>query len=313
MDILNFFQSLVNGIIIGALYGIAAAGLSLVFGVMRFLNIAHGYLLILGGYVTFYLFSGGVVDLFSLKFTLPALHISPFIGLLVSMAVLFGIGALLFKLIYGRLAGLPESGRIKNSLLVSFGLGLALQNLAILFFTADERFIIFPGFLGETVNFGGLRVPIMGLAGLGISILLIILLNLLLTRTYFGKSVRATSQDHEIAAIMGINVKRTYLISFAIGLALAGAAGAILIMSYPITPALGQQWTMKALVIIVLAGMGRISGVLYAGIILGVVEALAVFFIHGAAPYREVVGLLLFILVLIFRPQGLFGRKAGQT
>lgn len=112
---------------------------------------------------------------------------------------------------------------------------------------------------------------------------------------------------------MGVNVKRTYLISFSIGLALAGVAGTMLLLGYSITPGLGQQWTMKALVIIVLAGMGRISGVLYAGILLGVVEALSVYVIPGGEPYREVVGLVLFILVLIFRPQGLFARKAGET
>ncbi|MFC2023020.1 branched-chain amino acid ABC transporter permease [Chloroflexota bacterium] len=321
---MEIVQSLVYGILIGSLYGLAAAGLGLVFGVMRFLNIAHGYLLVLGGYVTYYLFSGGLVNilgsesgnvhLFSIDF--PAIWpfnqapYGPFLSIIIVMIVLFGIGALLFKLIYGRLAALPEAGRIKNSLLVSFGLGLAIQQLAILSFSGDERTI--PLNLG-TINILGLRLPMIQLMGLLIAFLLIILLNQFLTRTYFGKSVRATSQDHEIASIMGINVKRTYLISFSIGLALAGVAGTMLLLGYSITPTIGQQWTMKALVIIVLAGMGRISGVLYAGILLGVVEALSVYLIPDGEPYREVVGLVLFILVLIFRPQGLFGRKAGET
>jgi branched-chain amino acid transport system permease protein len=309
-------QSLVYGILIGALYGLASVGLGLVFGVMRFLNIAHGYLLIIGGYVTYYLYSGGLVSILGRwDIELPAIGFfggtaGPFLSIPIVMLILFGIGALLFKLIYGSLAKLPESGRIKNSLLVSFGLGLAVQNLTILSFTGDERTI--PLHL-ESIDIFGLRLPVVQLLGLVIAVLLIILLNLLLTRTYFGKSVRATSQDHEIASTMGVNVNRTYLISFAIGLALAGVAGTMLLLGYSITPGLGQQWTMKALVIIVLAGMGRISGVLYAGLLLGVVEAISVYIIPGGEPYREVVGLVLFILVLIFRPQGLFARKAGET
>lgn len=306
-------QSLVYGILIGALYGLAAVGLGLVFGVMRFLNIAHGYLLVLGGYVTYYLFSGGLVSfLGKWDFNIPALHLDPFLSIPIAMLVLFGIGALLFKFVYGSLAKLPEGGRIKNSLLISFGLGLAIQNLAILSFTGDERSIT-TGYSGVVIDIFGLRLPVVQLAGLGIAFLLIILLNLFLTRTYFGKAVRATSQDHEIAATMGVNVNRTYLVSFAIGLALAAVAGTMLVLGYSITPGIGQQWTMKALVIIVLAGMGRISGVLYAGILLGVVEAVFASVVPGGEPYREVVGLVLFILVLIFRPQGLFARKAGET
>ncbi len=310
-------QSLVYGILIGSLYGLAAVGLSLVFGVMRFLNIAHGYLLILGGYVTYYLFSGGLVKIMGAwSIDIPSIWpfnqapYGPFLSIPIVMLILFGIGAFLYKFIYGSLAKLPEGGRIRNSLLISFGLGLAVQNLTILNFTGDERTI--PITIG-TIDIFGLRLPSIQLIGLGIAVLLIILLNQFLTRTYFGKSVRATSEDHEIAATMGVNVNRTYLISFSIGLALAGVAGTMLLLGYSITPGIGQQWTMKALVIIILAGMGRISGVLYAGILLGVVEALSVYIIPGGAPYREVVGLVLFILVLIFRPQGLFARKAGET
>jgi branched-chain amino acid transport system permease protein len=289
-------HSLVYGIFMGSLYGLAAVGLALVFGVMRYLNIAHGYLLVLGGYVSYYLFSLYKVD--------------PFLSIPLAMLTLFIIGAILYKLIYGSLAKLPEGGRIKNSLLISFGLGMVVQNASILLFSADERSIT-TSYSGAVLDIFGFRLPLLGLLGLGIAVVLIFALHLFLTRTYFGKSIRATSQDHEIATTMGVNVGRTYLISFAIGLALASVAGTMLVLGYAITPAIGQSWTMKSLILIVLAGMGRISGVFFAGILLGVVEAISVYFI--GAEYREVVGLLLFILVLIFRPQGLFMRKAGEA
>jgi branched-chain amino acid transport system permease protein len=153
----------------------------------------------------------------------------------------------------------------------------------------------------------GVRLPFIGLGVIGLALIVVFALHLLLTKTYFGKSVRATTQDWEAAKLMGINIDRTYLISCGIGVALAGVAGTAVVLMYSITPGGGLEWLIKALIVLVLAGLGNIKGIFIAGVMLGVVEAVSVFFV--GAPYREVVALAIFVLVLMFRPQGLFTRR----
>jgi branched-chain amino acid transport system permease protein len=144
-------------------------------------------------------------------------------------------------------------------------------------------------------------------AGLVAGLLVILILHLLLHRTYFGKAVRATAEDWEAAELSGIDVRFTYLVTFALGAALAGLSGALVSVGYSITPSIGLAWTLKALVVVVLAGLGSVFGSFVAGLLLGVVEALSV--LANVAPYREVVGLAMFLAVLLLRPRGLFGRR----
>ena len=285
-------QNLVFGLFVGSLYGIAAVGLSLVFGVMRVLNVAHGELLMIGGYVSFWLFTIVGVD--------------PFLSLLVCVPVLFLLGLILEKGLFGRVTRLDEETKIKNSLLISFGLTLILQNLAIQLWTADERSIR-PTYAGTGATVLGVVLPFTRVADLLVALLAILVLHLFLRRTYIGKAIRATAEDWEAATLAGIDVRRTYLVTFALGTALAGAAGSLVSVGYSITPTIGLAWTLKALVVVVLAGLGSIFGAFAAGLLLGVAESLSVFAI-GAA-YREVVGLVMFLLVLLLRPQGLFGRR----
>jgi branched-chain amino acid transport system permease protein len=283
-------QSLVFGIFVGALYGLAAAGLSLVFGVMKMLNVAHGELLMLGGYATFYLFS--LCDL------------DPFLSLVIAGPILFLIGILLFKGLFSFLARLDEENKIKNSLLVGFGISLVLHNLAILLFTADERSVT-PTYAGAGFELFAIQFPYIRVGGLLLSILLMYSMHLFLNKTYFGKAIRATTENWQAATLMGINIEKTYLISFALGTALAGIAGTIVSVGYAIHPAMGMEWTIKALIVIVLAGLGNIGGAFIAGVFLGAIESVSALFV-GA--YMEVVGLVIFLMVLELRPQGLFGR-----
>jgi ABC-type branched-subunit amino acid transport system permease subunit len=285
-------QSLIYGILVGALYGLAASGLSLVFGVMSYLNVAHGALIMIGTYVAYSLFSTFQLD--------------PFLSIPVVMIILFLIGMFLYRLMFAGLAKYPMSTRIDNSLLISFGLMLVLESLANLVWSPDERNIT-ASYSGVTFGFMGLRVPYVGLLGLVTTAVLILALHLLLVKTYFGKSVRAASQDWESAVTVGVNIERTYFLSFAVGIALAGAAGSILSASYSFSPAISEGWSIKALIVLTLAGLGRIGGVFAAGLVLGIVEAVSVYFI--GASYQQVVGLVLFILLLMFRPQGLFAKK----
>jgi branched-chain amino acid transport system permease protein len=285
-------QNLVFGLFVGSNYGIAAVGLSLVFGVLKVLNVAHGELLMLGGYLSYWLFTLAGVD--------------PFLSLGLCVPALFLLGLALHRGLFHYVEQLDEEARIKNSLLISFGLALIVQNVALTLWTADERSIT-TGYSGSGVSLFGVVLPFTRMAGLVAGLLVIVALHLLLYRTYFGKAVRATTEDWEAAELAGIDVRRTYLVTFALGAALAGLAGALVSVGYSIAPAVGLAWTLKALVVVVLAGLGSVFGTFVAGLLLGVVEALSVLAI--GAPYREVVGLSMFLAVLLLRPRGLFGRR----
>lgn len=285
-------QNLVFGILVGALYGLAALGLSLVFGVTKFLNVAHGELLMVGGYVTFWIFS--------------LWGIGPFLSLPLNVLVLSLIGLLLYKLIFVRMVKLDEENKIKNTMLVGFGLSLILQNLAIFLWTADDRGIT-TAYSAEVLKFLGIRFPLVRLASFAIAFICLIALNIFLRKTYTGKAIRATVEDWEAASLMGIDVHKVYLFSFVLGAALAGIAGALVSITFSVNPFMGMHWTLKALVVMVLGGLGSFTGTFLGGILLGATESVTSLMIGGN--YREVVGLVLFLLVLIFRPQGLLGSK----
>jgi branched-chain amino acid transport system permease protein len=287
-----FVQNLVFGILLGALYGLAAVGIAMVFGVTKFLNVAHGELLMLGGYACFWLF-----NLFDLD---------PLLSLPLTIFFLLVIGAVLYKLFFVRMVKLPQEEKIKNTMLVGFGLSLILQNVALMLWTADDRGIT-TSYSSAAFSLLGVRFPYVRLAGLFISLVCLFSLQLFLRRTYTGKAIRATVENWEAASLMGIDIHKVYLLSFLLGTALAGAAGALVSVTFSVDPSMGMHWTLKALIVMVLGGVGNFMGTFVAGILLGVTESTTAFFMGGN--YREVVGLILFLLVLVFRPQGLFGQK----
>jgi branched-chain amino acid transport system permease protein len=290
----NVAQSLTFGILVGALYGLAAVGLSMVFGVTKLLNVAHGDLLMMGGYVSFWLFT--------------LLGIDPFASIPLSMLSLILMGVLVYLLLFSRLIKLPTEDKVRNSMLVGFGLSLVLQNLALRLWTADPRGIT-PSYAGAAFTVLGVRLPYVRVASLVIAFVFLFALQLFLRKTYTGKAIRATVEDWEAATLMGINVHRVYLLSFVLGAALAGAAGTLVAVGYSIEPAMGMDWTLKALIVLVMGGVGNIVGTLVGGLILGVAESATAILIDPN--YRQVVGLVLFILILLVRPQGLFGTKEG--
>jgi branched-chain amino acid transport system permease protein len=285
-------QNLVIGILLGALYGLAAVGIALVFGVTKFLNVAHGELLMFGGYATFWLFS-----LFDLD---------PFLSLPLTIIFLFLIGVILYYLLFVRMVKLSEEEKIKNTMLIGFGLTLILQNIALLLWTADDRGVT-PSYSGEAFTWLGVRFPYVRVAGLVISLVCLFALQRFLHRTYTGKAIRATVEDWEAASLVGIDVQKVYLLSFLLGSALAGVAGALVLVSFSVNPSMGMHWTLKSLIVMVLGGVGNFMGTFVGGILLGATESATAYFISGN--YRQVVGLVLFLLILIFRPQGLFGVK----
>ena len=284
-------QQLILGLLIGGLYGLAAAGLGLVFGVMKVLNVAHGELIMLGGYATFWI--------------VALLGLDPFVSLALVVPLTLLLGVVLYGGLFGFVVRADEETRVKNSLLIGFGLALALHALAVRLWTADERSVPTP-YGGAVLTVGGLSLPVARLVSLAIAFALIGVLHLLLTRWRWGKAVRAVAEDWQAALLTGIDVRRAYILAFALGTALAGAAGTLVTISYSVSPSIGLEWSLKALIVIVLAGLGSTFGVFAGGLVLGVAEALSAFAFGG--PYREIAGLVLFVVILVARPRGLFGR-----
>lgn len=287
-------QNLAFGILVGGLYGIAAVGLSLVFGVTRFLNVSHGELLMLGGYAGFWLYTLYRVD--------------PFVGLPIVVLLMVVLGFILYKLLFAGMVKYPEETKVKNTLLIGFGLGLVLQNVALRLWTADDRGVT-TSYSSVSVTWLGVRFPVVRVASFVIALVVLFALHLFLRRTYTGKAIRATVQDWEAATLMAIDVQKVYLLAFILGTALAGMAGALVSVGYSIQPNMGLEWTLITLIVMVLGGLGNIMGTFVAGIILGVAQSLTTYWVGGA--YRDIVALVLFLLVLLVRPQGLFGVKEG--
>jgi branched-chain amino acid transport system permease protein len=287
------FQTIANGILVGALYGLVALGLGLLMGVMKFLNIAHGTFIILGGYVSFWLFNLWGID--------------PFLSIPVVIIVMFFIGLILYKLAFSPLLKLPTIGmRIDTSMLVTFGLIWVLDNAMTMLWTPDTRTII-TTYTGETLKVFGTRFSITGLGGLVLAVLVAFILYFVLSRTYFGKHIRAATQDAEAASLCGINVHRVYLLSSGIAIALAGVAGVVIVSTYSINASGGLSWLLIAFVVMILAGEGNINAIIPAGVVFGLLEAGSVLIV--GVPYRQAIALLVFIIVLLFKPQGLFAKK----
>lgn len=284
-------QSLVSGILVGGIYGLVALGLALAFGVLKVLDVAHGELVMLGGYASFFAFTYWGLD--------------PFASMPLVFVVMFGFGLGLYLLLFRYVTRTEIHTRIKNSLLISFGLVLVLQALAVRFFTADER-TISTAYSFEAFTIGPVRVPVVRLAGLVVAVVAAVALEWMMSRTRFGRALRATSEDWTRAALTGVNVRRVYLIAFAISAALAGIAGSMVSLGYSVSPNIGLGWTLNALIVVVLAGLGSMRGIVVAGVFLGLVESFAGVWIGGQ--YREVAALVLFLVILSFRPQGFFGR-----
>ncbi len=286
------WQNVVFGALIGGLYGLAAVGLSLVFGVLNMLNVAHGELLMLGGYAAFWLFTLFGVD--------------PFVSILPSAAALFLVGILLYRVLFERLVSAPGETKLRNSILIGFGVSLVLQALALIAWTADDRAVTTAA-AGTVLPLGGAVVPVVRLGALVVAFLVLGGVHLFLRRARFGRAIRATADDPGAASLVGIPVGTVFAVAFGLGSALAGVAGALVSTTDAVSPAIGLSWTLKALIVVVLGGVGHIFGTFVAGVLLGVAESVSGFFLGNA--YREVMGLVLFLIVLSVRPQGLFARE----
>lgn len=281
-------QLVINGMLVGALYTCIALGFSIMWGVMNLINLAHGTLIMLGAYIAFVLFAFGGID--------------PFLAIPVSAAVLFGIGYLLQRWVIN----LVIRGSIFLTLILTFGFDMVLVNVLLVLFTADTRSVT-PAYSGQGFAYAEIVVPYIRIGVFVVALLLTYLLHLFLTRTKLGNAIRATSFDREAAELVGVDVARIFPLTFGIGAATAGAAGALVAMTYSISPVLGGSFTMKAFVVVVLGGLGSVPGAIVGGFTLGVVEHLSTLFV--APGYQEGIGFILLLLVLALRPSGFLGKQ----
>lgn len=283
-----FLQSLINGVLTGAVYGLIAVGLTLIFGVMKIINFAHGSLMMLGMYATFWAWS--------------LLQMDPYASMVISVPLLFVLGALMQKLLIAPVMNAPEH----NQLLLTLGVSLFLENLALFAFKADPRFVQ-TDYLKINYYVGPLTIKQVHLTAFAASLLITLLLYLLLARTDLGKAIRAAAEEQEGALLMGINVKRIFWISFGIGSACVGAAGTLIAPFFPVDPHVGGLFVITAFVVVVLGGMGSFGGALLGGLIVGVGESVGAMFLPGSM--KQMVTFVLFVLILLLRPSGLFGRS----
>ncbi|MBM4328612.1 MAG: branched-chain amino acid ABC transporter permease [Deltaproteobacteria bacterium] len=281
-------QSLLSGMAEGVNYSLYCLGLAFVFGIVRIINLAHGEFLVLGGYIAYWL--------------LVKWGVNPLLALPLA-AAMAGVAAFVSYRVF--LQRIRTSSEL-NTLILTFGLGIFLANLYLQLWTADIR-NIGVDWMEQPLSFFGIYVSVGEILTILISLAVVFGLYFFLTRSRTGMAIRVTAIDRDAAALAGINVERVDLVAFTIGGLLAGVGGPLLGMLAHISPGAGLHITVKAFILTVLAGVGSIPGLLVAGMILGVGEALTVTFIN--ASYRELFGFALFIAILVIRPSGLFGRR----
>lgn len=286
---MEILQILVNGIVLGALYACIAIGFSLVWGVLNIINMLHGSMIILGGYLTFFAWH---------YFGINPILALPFVAML-----LYGLGFLLQYVFINKVVTAP----VLTTLTLTFGLDMILYNLMTVFFTATPRRVTLD--LG-TLTVGDLYLPIDRLLGMGLAIALTGLLFVVMRASRIGRAIVAVRMDKDAAALMGIRVNRVYAITFGIGALMAGAAGAIFAMVFPVTTNLSGVFLGKAFVICVIGGLGSVPGALIGGLALGLIESFAG---YAIGPQNAItVGFVLMLVLLVVRPTGLVGVKGYE-
>jgi len=287
----TFGQLVLSGIFIGGIYALMSMGLTLIFGVLRIVNFAHGEFLMLGMY--------GAWAITRL------LGLNPYMAAIAVVPAMFLFGAIVHQLIV-------RPGLDKPHLVVVFatmGLSIFMQNVALMIMTADLWDV--PPIFGRSVVIGPFFFKAELLLGFAVTIVCTLFLQWLIRTTYLGKAIRATVQDGEAAMLMGIPVPRIFLITFAGGSALVGLAACIMMPLFSVFPTVGLNFVLIAFVIVVLGGMGSIEGALLGGICIGVVQSLSSYYVAPA--YGQMFYFILFLLVMIFRPNGLLGQKGAAT
>lgn len=288
MDASTILTTLLWGAAIGCIYILLATGLNIIFGVMKLVNFAHGQLLMVGAFIAYSV--------------TVATGMNALIAILVSMAVVAVLGIVVERYTFRKVLGTNKL----NEIFISLGLIYVFENGAMLLWGYKTQQIPSP-FNNASLNFSGVSVPYHVISALFIAVGMLAAITFVMQKTKLGLAMRATSQKREPAMLMGINIDKVYLVTFAIGAALAGAAGALYGIIYPFSYQTGAMPTIKAFSIIILGGLGSIRGAIIGGLLYGITEQFAVLFFGGI--WGNAVAFILLIAVLVVRPTGLFGEK----
>ena len=284
-------QVIINGILKGGLYALMALGMSLIWGVMDIINIAHGAFIMLGAYTSYWLFE--------------LMGIDPFVSLIASMSIMFLIGYVIQK----GLINLVIRAETLITLLLAFGIEISIINAALILWTADVRKVKVD-YAAANFDILGATIPYVRLAAFVLAIIISIILFIVLNKTRLGRAIRATSQDIEAAKLAGVKVANIYAITYAIGTSLAAAAGTLWAILFPVNPIMGGHLTLKSFVVTIVGGLGTMLGPLIGGLTLGVVEAIGTNWFGST--YENLISFTILVLVLIFMPRGILGGKVQK-
>ena len=284
-------EGIVGGLLIGGVYGVIAIGLTIIFGILKIVNFAHGEFMMIGMYLSYY--------------SCLYLGIDPYTSLLIVIPVMFLMGILCEILLIKPVLNAPQDIQI----LLTFGIVLVLQNLALLLWTGDWRSLTSP-LVFKITNIGGISLKLTTIIAFLASIFLTFLLFLFLKKTDYGKAIRACSDEPEGALFAGLKLNKVFYLTFGIGTVLAAIPGALILPSFSVSPFVGFSFTLQTFIIIVLGGLGSIPGALIGGFIVGVGESLGALFIPGTL--KQIVTFILFIAIVCLKPSGIFGEKQRE-
>lgn len=286
-----YLQILANGLVLGGLYACIAVGFSLVWGVLNVINILHGTFIVLGSYVAFFAYNYG--------------GIHPFVAVIIAGGALYVVGYALQRGLINRVIVAP----VLITLTLTFGLDLVLNNAMLVAFTADYRKINLTHPLGS-LELGPIFLPGDRVAAMALALLLTVLLYWLLRNTRIGRAIVAVRMDREAATLMGVEVNHVNAVTFGIGALMAGAAGALLSIVYPISPLNSSLFLGKAFVVCVLGGLGSVPGAMVGGLVLGIIESFGAFWF--GPEHAVTISFALLLLLLFVRPSGLLGKKGYE-
>lgn len=285
-----FVTALVTGFLLGGLFTVTALGLSLVFGVMRLINLVHGELLVLGAYLALELSRHYGID--------------PLLGLLIIVPAVFAVAYPTERILLGPLV----SKGAEAPLMTTFGLSIIAVNVFILVFGGDTQSLQ-ASYATASAQVAGIDVPVIYVISFVFAIVLTGATHVFLRGTITGRKIRAAAEDPEAAEVMGVNVARVYGLTFGIGAAFAAIGGVLVGLAFSFTPTTGTSYLLTGFAVVVLGGLGSLNGTLVGGLLLGVAESVGASFPQVGDGYRDFIGFVVFLLVLAIRPQGLFGRR----
>ena len=285
-------QLVVSTLLLGGIYALIAVGLTLIFGVMRVVNFAHGEFLMLAMYLAFWSFA--------------LLGLDPYVTLVLSLPVIFVMGWASYHIVMRPVIHASHNVQVFTTV----GLSIALQNVALVLWTADAQFVR-TSYYSVVVRLGSAAFNLAQLVAFAVAVLATAALFAFLRWSYTGKLMRATAQDRQAASLMGIDTGRVYSLTWAVGVACVGVAGVLLAPVYPVYPTVGLQFVLIAYVAVVLGGLGDMAGALIASLIVATVEVVGSYVIGTA--WKEILYLLLFIGILVVRPAGLFGQRGAEA